>query len=152
MKRLLLAAPLALALAASAIHPFGNPKLLQLNPATPLLEGANPVDPAALRILERACVNCHSEKTTWPWYSRIAPASWMIERDVSIAREHLNLSQWNRYTLEERRRLLAQIGVMVRNHQMPPTRYTLLHGEAKLSSAEVDILYRWERAERAEER
>jgi hypothetical protein len=132
--------------AGSVIHPFGTPKQQDLS--APLLEGAT-VDPATLHILERACLNCHSERTVWPWYGSVAPTSWMLERDVSTARQHMNLSRWNGYTTDERREMLGQIGVMVRGHLMPPPPYRAMHPEARLSEEEIAILYKWERAERA---
>jgi len=75
------------AVASAFIHPFG----LKTNSAGPLLSGAD-VDPAVVRILEKSCQNCYSERTEWPWYSYVAPMSWLIEKDVHEARSHLNLS------------------------------------------------------------
>ena len=48
-------------------------------------------------ILERSCSDCHSHKTRWPWYSQIAPISWLLAHDVNEGREHLNLSNWSKY-------------------------------------------------------
>jgi hypothetical protein len=62
--------------------------------------------------------------------------------------KHMNLSRWQTYDDSEKRLMLAQIGVMVRNHVMPPRRYTLIHPEAKLSEAEVNSIYRWTHVDR----
>jgi hypothetical protein len=70
------------------VHPFGPVKAAKS--AHPLLAGTD-IDPAIFRVLERSCQNCHSEKTEWPWYSYIAPMSWLVEGDVSQARSHVNL-------------------------------------------------------------
>lgn len=145
MKNTILIGVVLLAAAGSAFHPFGAPKAQ--DSALPLVEGAA-LTPDTQRILDRACVNCHSERTRWPWYGYVAPASWLLERDVAKARQHMNLSRWNAYPVARRRELLAQMGVMTRGHLMPPPRYLLLHKEAKLSAAEIDVLYQWERAER----
>ena len=68
-----------LVLASVFVHPFGAVKARTTN--APLLAGA-PVDPSVVRIMERSCQSCHSERTDWPWYSYVAPMSWLIEKDV----------------------------------------------------------------------
>src|SRR6266852_5481906 len=126
-------------------HPCGTAKI----PASskPLLAGA-PVDPAVMQIVERSCQNCHSERTDWPWYSYVAPMSWLIERDVQQGRSHMNLSHWDEYGVQKREDTLAEISAMTRSRQMPPTRYLRLHPHAKLSDEEIDLIYQWARAER----
>jgi hypothetical protein len=130
---------------ASMVHPFGPVR--NTVSATPLLADAT-VPPAVLDIVTKACQNCHSEKTEWPIYSRVAPMSWMIEKDVRDARNHMNLSRWNSYDVNQRQELLSEIGSLVRNHRMPLPRYLLLHPEARLADSEVDHLYQWARTER----
>ena len=135
----------AVVLASTLVHPSGPVKAVKSD--NPLLAGAG-VDPDVLGVLQRSCQNCHSEKTEWPWYSHIAPMSWLVEGDVREARSHMNLSHWSEYTAEEQQDLLARIGSAVRTGEMPPARYTMIHGNAKLSAAERDNLYRWAHAER----
>jgi hypothetical protein len=127
------------------VHPFGAVKADAS--ARPLLAGAE-VDPAIVQIVERSCQNCHSQRTTWPWYSYVAPVSWLIENDVWKARGHMNLSVWDQYTVEKRQELLGELAAAVRSRQMPPPRYTLLHSNAKLSDTESDQIYQWARGER----
>jgi hypothetical protein len=150
MKKILLKRPYyaiacagVLALASGFIHPFG----LKTNSARPLLAGAD-ADPAVVRILEKSCRNCHSERTEWPWYSYVAPMSWLIEKDVHEARSHLNLSRWSEYDAQKQHDLLAELAAVVRNRKMPLPRYTLLHPGAKPSPAEFERIYQWTRAER----
>lgn len=102
----------------------------------------------AMAVLNRSCMDCHSSKTAWPWYSYVAPMSWLVENDVRRGRERMNFSDWDQYTFKEREKLLADIGTAVKNHEMPLPQYTLVHRRAKLSDAETDILYQWARAER----
>lgn len=137
-------AALAMAAAGGAIHPFGPVKSVN---AAAILDGAV-VDPATLETIERSCGSCHSEGTKWPWYSYAAPASWMLERDVSEARSRMNLSRWGGYSAQERETLLSAIGAVARTGEMPPRRYTLLHPEAELSSTDRARLYDWSRRER----
>src|SRR5579862_8383683 len=85
-------------LASTLVHPSGPVKAVRSD--NPLLAGAN-IDPGVLEVLQRACQNCHSEKTEWPWYSHIAPMSWLVEGDVNQARSHMNLSHWSEYTVKE---------------------------------------------------
>lgn len=74
--------------------------------------------------------------------------SWLIENDVQGGRTHWNMSKWEQYSIDDREHILSQIGPMVRNKQMPLPQYLFLHPEAKLSDADVDLLYQWSRTER----
>jgi Haem-binding domain len=133
------------AVGGSLIHPFGAAAVSGTNEA--IFREAQ-IDPETLAIVQRACQNCHSQNTEWPWYSHLAPISWMLVRDVQQARLHMNLSQWQDYSTGERLRLLSAIGSAVRNREMPPQRYELVHPEARLSDAERQQIYRWTRSER----
>ena len=127
------------------VHPFGGIKAQRSD--KPLLLDST-FDPQVVRTLEKSCQNCHSEKTEWPWYSYVAPMSWMIENDVRRGRSHMNLSHWNGYNAEQQQEILSKMSVLVRNRAMPLPRYLLLHPEAKLSDAEIGYLYQWARSER----
>ena len=146
-KRLLLPFLGAAAICGSglAIRPAG---IAETGTTGALLMGAK-VDDATLALIDRSCQNCHSERTEWPWYSRVPPASWLVHRDVGRARTHLNLSRWEKYSPAERRALLSQIGSVVRNGSMPPIQYKLLHPASKLSPAERSQVYEWTRSERS---
>ena len=141
----LFAAVTVLGIASLLIHPYGAVRAHAT--VEPLLTSAV-VDPKILGILERSCQNCHSQNTEWPLYSYFAPVSWLIESDVHRARSHMNLSGWSQYSLEEKQELLAEMGAAVRSRQMPPSRYTVMHGSAKLSESERERIYQWARGER----
>jgi hypothetical protein len=113
----------------------------------PLLSGAD-IPPSVAAVLTHACVNCHSEKTQWPWYSLVAPLSWLVENDVKHAREHLNLSRWDDLQEVDQRMLLTAMATLIENHEMPPHRYLVLHPEAKLSADDDVRVIEWTRAER----
>jgi hypothetical protein len=134
-----------LGLTSTLVHPFGRIKGQRSNEQ--LLAGAE-TTPELSRILVRSCQNCHSEHTIWPWYSYLPPLSWLIENDVSRARNHMNLSRWRDYTTDRQVEILSRLGAEVRNHQMPPTRYVSLHPEARLADSEVRQLYEWAHRER----
>jgi cytochrome c len=111
-----------------------------------LLAGAQ--IPVPLReLLECKCGNCHSEAVDWPFYSRVAPVSWLVEHDVLDAREHMNLSRWDNSN-QEKSHILSRLAAKARSGEIPPARYTAIHGDSKLLSKEQDSLYDWARAER----
>lgn len=134
-----------LAPALAFVHPFGNARLAHSDDG--LMNTAR-IDSPVLAVMQRACQNCHSEKTEWPWYSHAAPMSWLIERDVQGGRSQWNMSTWEQYSIADREQILSKIGPMVRNRKMPLPQYLFLHPEAKLSDADVDLLYQWSRKER----
>jgi hypothetical protein len=119
-------------LALPLIHPFGQVRQQHSEEALPDMPLAG-----------RVCQNCHSERTEWPLYSYLPVASWLLERDVAEARQHMNLSHWAQYSDDEKRDLLAQIAAEVKSHQMPPARYALLHPEARLTGADIQEIYEW---------
>jgi len=114
----------------------------------PLLQGAR-IDPQVLSILERSCRDCHSEDTHYPWYSYVAPVSWLIESDVSGGRKHLNLSRWSDYPVARRERSLSEIANQVKDRDMPLVQYTWIHRGAKLSASDVNAVFQWTQMERA---
>ena len=94
-------------------------------------------------ILDRSCIDCHSYGTRWPWYSAVAPVSWLVASDVSTGREHLNFSEWGSYN---RGRVISRLDMIISEvdkDEMPPTSYRLLHPDAGLSEEERDILCTW---------
>ena len=99
-------------------------------------------------VLHRACANCHSEKTQWPWYSQVAPVSWVAESDVNRARTRMNLSRWEEIPATDQRILLTAIATVIENHEMPPRAYRLLHPESTLTADEAVAVIEWTRAER----
>jgi hypothetical protein len=100
--------------------------------------------PAAVAaVFERSCRDCHANSTRWPWYSRVAPASWIVLDDVKSGRRHLNLSEWGRYDRTRASEKLKEICEEVKSGEMPDFKYTLIHREAKLSDAEVQAICAW---------
>lgn len=83
-----------------------------------------------------ACTDCHSNLTTWPWYSNVAPVSWLVYADVKSGRETLNFSEWNRPQDAD----TGDIVEAARNGSMPPFQYKPTHPAGRLSSAERNEL------------
>lgn len=95
--------------------------------------------------LRRACFDCHSNETNWPWYSGVAPLSWLIVHDVDEGRRRLNFSEWAEYASdpETQRYKLEQIVRSLRRGDMAPSYYRLLHSAARLTPNERDRIVRW---------
>ena len=127
------------------VHPL--PHQASDRAGAPLLPGAE-VAPSVVGIFSHACINCHSEKTLWPWYSYLAPFSWLVENDVKRARRLLNLSRWDTLDPAEQRLLLTAIATVIENREMPPHKYVVFHPEVKLSTDDSVQVIEWTRAER----
>ncbi len=93
--------------------------------------------PATRALALRACFDCHSNQVRWPWYSHVAPASWLVQYDVDAARRKLNFSEWDRPQKDA-----EDAAEEVREGAMPLAPYELLHAEARLSPAETEALVR----------
>ena len=100
--------------------------------------------PAEVQVLlRRACFDCHSNETVWPWYSHIAPASLLIARDVKNGRKEVNFSTWETFDEKRKARKLKEIAKEVEKGDMPPFYYLPVHPDAKLSPAERDVIVNW---------
>ncbi len=132
---------------------------LQLAPAPPRtnpaphpgwsLQESQSVPKDVMGILDRACMNCHSDQTKWPWYSAVAPGSWLVRRDVERARQSMNFSEWRNPTEpwpEMPVARLAAVCAAVQQDAMPPASYRALHPEARLSQADKSALCEWTNA------
>jgi len=96
-----------------------------------------------LTIFRRACYDCHSNETVWPWYSYVAPISWLMESDVKVGRGNVNFSEWNEYSEKLRSLKQYKIGKMVESREMPLWFYVPLHSEAKLSDEDIQLIVSW---------
>lgn len=119
---------------------------MQLIPVTlsnPPVEADIPTPPVIKSILKVSCYDCHSHETLWPWYSKVAPISWMLANDAGEGRQKLNFSIWNKYDPAKQVRLIAEAMDEVRGGDMPPWYYVLKHPDAKISPAKLRILETW---------
>ena len=91
--------------------------------------------PQTRELAARACFDCHSNETNWPWYSNVAPVSWLIQRDVQGGRRRLNFSEWN-----QPQRAAHEVGEVIGQGEMPPWFYLPLHPSANLTPAEKQAL------------
>ncbi|NOX60977.1 MAG: heme-binding domain-containing protein [Chloroflexi bacterium] len=134
MKTIVIAIVIGVVLLGLAIQlvPYGRN---HTNP--PVIAEPNWDSPQTREMFFRACGDCHSNETNWPWYSNIAPISWLIQRDVDEGREELNVSEWGLGESEA-----DDIVEVVRDGSMPPRIYTLMYASARLSDAEKEAFIR----------
>ena len=100
------------------------------------------------KLFDRACADCHSHTTTWPWYSNIAPVSWIISDHVEEGREHFNVSAWGAQKHNEAEEAAEE----VEEGEMPIFGYTITHPEARLSKEEKELLIQGLKATFGEEK
>ena len=133
-KKLLVAAPLVVLglLVVAQLVPYGRD---HDNP--PILAEPGWNSSTTRTLAKRACFDCHSNETTWPWYSNVAPVSWLVQNHVDEGRRELNFSEWTRSYREA-----DEAAETVRSGEMPPRSYLMTHPEAQLTDAEREQLAR----------
>jgi hypothetical protein len=134
----------ALFLGASLVIQLARPA--RTNPPTyeaRTLSATAHVTPEAKAVLERACRDCHSHETRWPWYSNIAPVSWFVIDHVNSGRRHFNYSDWAQYDEDKKQRILKDICDLTRKKDMPIPSYLWMHGDAHVSEGDTAALCAW---------
>jgi cytochrome c len=121
------------------LHPFGDPRVEPAEGLGTLLKGAK-MRVEAKAVLVAKCADCHSNETRWPVYARVAPGSWLIERDIVEARKKMDLSRWETIPTNQQEILMAKILEEAKSGDMPPLQYRLLHWDAQLSKGDVQTL------------
>jgi len=131
---------------AAAVTLLGLGAAIQLVP----VERGNPpvvadiaAPPAVTAVLRASCYDCHSHETRWPWYSRVAPISWLVAHDVEEARGRLNFSLWGSYEAKRQQRLAEEIWEEVEKGEMPLPVYLVVHRGARLTTGDRELLRAW---------
>ena len=101
------------------------------------------VPPDVRAIIDRSCNDCHTHTVKWPWYSHVAPMSWLVAEDVDEGRKELNFSTWGTYKPKRQDHKLEEICEQVEKGEMPLRNYLYLHPDAKLSDADRQRLCQW---------
>jgi hypothetical protein len=128
--------------AAQFVRPdFTNP------PVDPRHELRAPANVQA--ILDRSCIDCHTNRTRYPWYSQITPVSWWLQDHINEGRGELNFSEFGTYEPKKAEHLMEEVCEMVEKGEMPLREYVWGHPSAKLSEADKQALCAWSKAERA---
>jgi hypothetical protein len=113
------------------------------------LMASDPPPPQVAAMLHAACYDCHSSETRWPWYSHIAPMSWLIASDVKEGRKNLNLSDWPNDNPTRATKRLENMSDEVGSGEMPLPKYAKIHADARLTESQRKELTEWLDAEAA---
>ncbi len=97
------------------------------------------------KLLQRACYDCHSNNTTYPWYSKIQPVDWWLNDHVKDGKRHLNFSEFGTYTVKRKAKKLTEVAGTITDNEMPLSSYTLIHKDAILTDAEKTLVVNWAR-------
>lgn len=100
-------------------------------------------------ILKRSCADCHSNETSYPWYSQITPVNWFLDNHIQDGRRELNTSVWNTYPVKKKARKLDEICDQVEKGEMPLPSYLWIHWDAGLKPGDAQLLCDWARSEKA---
>jgi hypothetical protein len=133
--------------AAFGLLQFANPP--QTNPPVVNAFAITNAPPQVAAQLRAACYDCHSHETKWPWYSHIAPVSWLVANDVDEGRKHLNFSDWPVADPLRAAKRLENMSDEIGYGDMPPKKYTAIHADARLTDAGRKELTGWLDAEAA---
>jgi hypothetical protein len=94
-------------------------------------------------VFDRACRDCHSHETRWPWYSNVAPVSWLVIDHVNHGRSHLNFSDWAQYTPADAEKLIEKSCKLARDGSMPMPSYLWMHHDARLDTRDIELICDW---------
>jgi len=101
------------------------------------------INSPVLEQFRKSCFDCHSNQVNLPWYSKVAPSSWLLAGHINEGRSYLNFSEWGAYSTREKIGLLEDIRDEVSAGKMPLKSYLLVHGEARLDSAQKSSILKW---------
>lgn len=121
-------------------------QFVPLDKTNPPITSDIPTSPEVKSILRKSCYDCHSNETIWPWYSNVAPVSWLVASDVHEGRRELNFSTWDRYDAGKQAHKIHEIWEEVETDEMPLWFYKPLHPEAELSAEDMATLKAWVQA------
>jgi hypothetical protein len=111
--------------------------------SNPPVRGEIEAPPAVMEIIRQSCYDCHSNETAWPWYSRVAPVSWVLAHHVEEGRSELNFSTWTELAENDRSKLTEKIWDETSDGEMPLREYLVLHPDAKLGNEALETLRKW---------
>ena len=96
-----------------------------------------------MSVFKKSCYDCHSNETEWPWYSFVAPVSWIVSGDVKDGRLHLNFSKWGNFSRKDIVKMKEEIWEEIERGKMPLGKYIFMHPEAELDQKETDLIKEW---------
>lgn len=121
--------------------PSVRPEVIEVNKSDLLAN--NKVPDSVAYLLKTACYDCHSNETVYPWYSYVAPVSWLVARDTRLGRDEMNFSDWESNDKMRKAKFLSDIVDVVSDGTMPMAIYPLMHPEAKLKRSDRQMIVDW---------
>ncbi len=118
-------------------------QFVQIKRTNPPVTGTIEAPEKVMAILKRSCFDCHSNETKWPWYSYVAPVSWLVGNDVNDGRKHMNFSEWDTYNERRRNHKIKECGEEVEEGEMPLWFYIPLHPEAEMLPEDIQTIVAW---------
>ena len=103
-----------------------------------------------MQVLKKSCFDCHSNHTTYPWYDRISPVSWWVADHVKDGKRELNFTEFSQYSIKKQIHKIEEIRETVEKREMPLKSYLVMHGDAKLTANDKNLLVEWSRKAEAE--
>jgi len=94
-------------------------------------------------LLQRACLDCHSNNTSYPWYAYVQPVSWWLDNHIKNGKRHLNFDEFGTYRIARQYHKLEETIDEIKEGEMPLSSYTLIHMDAKLTAAEQQVICNW---------
>lgn len=107
-------------------------------------------DRNVIDVLNKACMDCHSNYTVYPWYANIQPVAWWMKHHVDEGKEHLNFDEFLSYKLYRQYHKIEEVDEVIQEGEMPMSSYTLMHTNAKLTDSEKELLINWSKSIRAQ--
>ncbi len=118
-------------------------QFVPIDKTNPPVTGEIKAPAEVMEILRVSCYDCHSNETIWPWYSYIAPGSWLVVYDVDEGREHINFSEWQSYSDEDKAENIEEIWEEIEEGEMPLWYYLIIQKQAKLSEDQKAAIKKW---------
>lgn len=126
-----------------AIQFFDTDKNISVTPSENAIEKHYQLSSHVQGLLKTSCYDCHSNNTAYPWYNNIQPVKWWLANHVNSGKRHLNFDEFNTYSKEKKLKKLDEITKTVKSGEMPLSSYTVIHHNAKLSSADQSEIEKW---------
>ena len=118
-------------------------QFIPVNKTNPTVTAELDAPTEIISVFKRSCYDCHSNETAWPWYSNIAPVSWLVAGDVKDARAHLNFSEWGNLSRKDRVKMKEEIWEEIEKEKMPLWKYNIMRPEASLTQKNKDLIRGW---------
>jgi len=126
-----------------AIQFFHSPKNISANPSPDNIATRYPLPEGVDTILKKACYDCHSNNTVYPWYNNIQPVAWWLHNHIDDGKRHLNFDVFTSYSIARQYKKLDDIIDEIKQGDMPLPSYTIEHKDAILTASEKEIIYDW---------